>query len=179
MFACASCAFGSPQGLVFLSAILGGWSAYFVFRPFALVERMPRGWGVPQFGTADFVSLFLLLTWPSMLARFGRDHDLGHLAVCFGLFAACVGYLWLRGLWILQQMQVKSFVRRTLFLSVLVPGAIVFSLLVGLSIVATLLMLASGNELALAIVMIVAIISGFVYWFLQLGLDLTFGKPPV
>jgi hypothetical protein len=188
MFACLSCAFGSPQGLISVSAILGGWSAYVAFRPVALLERMPRCWGIPQFGVADFVSLFLMLTWPSMLARIGREHDIGYLAVCFGLFAACVVYLWLRGLWILQQMQVKSFVRRTLFLSILVPGAIVFSLLVGaLTIVAILLppilfhAVPMGSDDVVYVFGFVAVltaITGFVYWLLQLGLDFVFGKPP-
>ena len=189
MFACLGCAFGSPQGLIFASAILGGWSAYVAFRPVALLERMPRCWGIPQFGVADFVSLFLLLTWPSMLARIGREHDIGYLAVCFGLFAACVVYLWLRGLWILQQMQVKSFVRRTLFLSILVPGAIVFSLLVGLMMMAAILFLpillevvarGRGEEAVyvFAFVAVLTAITGFVYWLLQLGLNFVFGKPP-
>jgi hypothetical protein len=176
MLACAFCVL-TVQGLIFMSAILGGWSAYLVFRPFALRERMARLWGVPQFGTADFASLFLLLTWPSMLARIGREHSFAHLAVCFGLFAACTGYLWLRGLWILQQVQVKSLVKRTLFLSVLVPGAIVFSLLVGLTVLVTMVMLLHGEPVVLIFVTILTLIGGFVYSVLQLGLTLVFGRP--
>ena len=189
MFTYLGWSLGSPQGLISVSAILGGWSAYLVFRPFALLERMPRCCGIPQFGVADFVSLFLLLTWPSMLARIGREHDIGYLAVCFGLFAACVVYLWLRGLWILQQMQVKSFVRRTLFLSILVPGAIVFSLLVGLMMMAAILFLLVLSEATtrgprgegvfiFGFVAVLTAITGFVYWQLQLGLSFVFGKPP-
>ncbi len=132
MLACAGCALQSPFILV-TAGIFGGWAPLvFVLLPYRLKSRLERLWGLPRFRLSDFISLSLLFIWPLTIARIGRDdHSLTWIMTCFSFLAICIGFLWIRGLWILQQLDVSSFFKRTLFLGILLPGMVVFAFVVG------------------------------------------------
>jgi len=132
MIACAYCVVASPISIA-AAGVLGGWAAFFVIlRPCRLTNRMSAVWGIPRMRVSDFVSLGLLFLWPLAFAGIGRrDHCPAWIATCAGIFAATLGYVWFRGLWILQQLGIHSFGRRTLLLAVLLPATAAFSFIVG------------------------------------------------
>jgi len=140
---------------------------------------MARVWGIPRFTLADLVSLWLLMLWPLGIARSGSgDHGTVWVAVCFGIFAVCVGFLWMRGLWILQQFDVHRFSKRTLFLAVLLPAIILFGFVVGEWMFSLLICLAFPHAgFLLAQTVVCGIMGGVVYAIARAGLDYVFGKP--
>ena len=113
MLACAACFFDSP-GVISTLALFGCWAPWaYIWRPLRLVDRMDRVWGIPKFQISDFISLMLMLMWPILLVKVVRDsHPPQQIIVCFTVFSCCIAWLWLRGLWVLQQFQIRSFARR-------------------------------------------------------------------
>jgi hypothetical protein len=180
MLACGMCAIQSPMSIA-AAGILGGWATYTVLRPYRFGKRMPRLWGLPRFGLSDFLSLFLLMLGPLFVARIGRDeYEPSRVLTCFGLLAVCVLYLWARGLWILEQLGINQFHRRTLFLAICLPIAVLFGFLVGDWVFSALLMLPMGRiDLILVGSIGYAIGGGILYAVLHVGLNHVFGKPAV
>lgn len=179
MLACAFCALGSP-GSIAAAGIMGGWaSAVFVLGPYGLPERIKHTWGVPRFRITDFLSLFLLLLAPLLLARHARnEYEFAYIATCFFVFALCIGFIWLRGLWVLQQCQVGSMVRRTLFLGVLLPATVLFGIVVGHWIFSLLIFLVFPDiAFLLAQSTVHFLIAGLIFAFTRTGLTYVFGKP--
>ncbi len=179
LFACLGCTLKSPGFLVACLVMGAPVVVFFVMQPFGL-NRLRRVWGLPQFDVSDLLSLSFLLVWPALLAR-GYVHDHGHrwIILWFCAFAACTSFLWLRGLWILQQRSVTSFVKRTLFLSALLPLAIFAGFVVGygvLLLVILLITLALISVDGVAFVVGLSLVTWLLVGVLRVGLIFVFGS---
>jgi hypothetical protein len=162
-----------------IAGIFGGWAPFvFVFRPYRLAKRMPRLWGIPRFGLTDLALLSLMLAGPLAIARLGRDdHGLVWMAVCFTLLAACVVFLWLRGLWILQQLGITRFAKRALFFVLIVPGAVLLAFLVGHWLLVALALSLSDPAALLLFSLAYGMVAAILVFGLRSGLNWIFGRP--
>lgn len=122
LFACFGCSFNSASFFVVCMWLGSPLLMYFLLKPYGLAQ-LKKVWGLPRFQIPDLISLTCLLAWPTGLARlFGGKHDAIWLLKWFSVFALITGFIWLRGLWILQQREVESFAKRTIFLGLLLPA---------------------------------------------------------
>jgi len=179
MLACISCGLGFPL-LIGTAGVFGGWAAVgVILRPYRFAERMPSVWGVPRFHISDFVSLFLLMMWPAFFMRIGRDsQDIKRVLFIGLIFAVCVLFLWLRGLWILQQCNVTAFFKRTLFLAALVPGVIILSFVIGMWGAVMIAGLLGGDpEFVFVATAYYGVVGGLLFVAVRYGLDSVFGIP--
>ena len=147
LLACPGCTAGSP--VVFVAGLYVGGviTLYSLMHPYA--KRMGHLWGLPRYRFTDLVSLLMLLIWPVLLGRLAAmHHSLDRVILCTLGLIACACFLWLRGLWILQELQVTSFAARTTFLGILVPGIIVIGVIVGYGLVSSLAMVTYWGPIA-------------------------------
>jgi len=134
MIACAYCSFGTIPQMIVAGSIFGGWAAQvFVLSPLQLSRRMKQVWGFPRFQISDFISLSILMIVPLLVIKHGQQElELFYLGTVGTLLLMAVVYVWLRGLWILQQLDVNHFLKRTLFISILWPVMFCFCIMMGL-----------------------------------------------
>ncbi len=175
--ACAGCLVATPMFRVTALVLGGPLMVYYTMRPFGLSE-IRRVWGIPQFCLPDVVSLSLLLVWPAMMARtYGREHSCAWNLAWFSAMACCITFVWFRGIWILQQRQTTWFFKRTVFLAVLLPAALLAGFLVGHGALTLLLVMTfpSIEELFMLLLVygsVIAILLGLVHC----GLRFVFGQ---
>jgi hypothetical protein len=137
LFACPLCTLDTPEAC-FLSLALGGvLVSHWLLRP--LVSRVARRWGWPRPSLACWASLLPILAWPAVFCWIGlQSHGVPLVAACTAGLVACALYLWLRGVWLLEQCHVASRTGQFLFLGFLGPGMLVAGGLVGRGIVGLL-----------------------------------------
>ena len=185
LFACAGCALRSPIWFALGLYIGGVLMLSCLLLPYT--SRMKQLWGLPRYRITDLCSLAMLMIWPIALGRIGlASYSLERVVICTLGLIACIGFLWFRGLWILQQLKIESFFRRTGFLAIVLPGILLVGSVVGYGITSSFVLLFGMRSFVEGVIMaaiqfaMVSLGIGTILTFLALtGLRHTLQQPTI
>jgi hypothetical protein len=133
---------------ILMLAVGGATFGYAVLQPFiAATRKRSQGVHTVQFLMSDLLWLALLTHLPLVFLAAARHWQDGSIvAVLGGLLMAMVLYLWFRGVTLLSKIGVEQPLRRGVFLVLVLPVAVLGSLLVGFPVLLLLAFLFSPPD---------------------------------
>lgn len=111
----------SVFGFLIFCTWLGGPVAFCIFLAPYVMKIKPL-WGIPRFYNSDFLSLAILLAAPlGLVARAPANLPRTQILIVAWGLVFCLTFLWIRLLWLLQQLDVHQAMRRITFTAAIFP----------------------------------------------------------